>query len=87
MRLVTAVLVAAAVCLAASVEARAHGTYVAYYEPCCAPPVVVTSCGAPAPVAYPSYGVVRTRYRPVLGGRVTRGRYVDGPVIYGSYWW
>lgn len=71
--------------------AEAHGTYVTYYQPTVAyyqPAVVSTGCAhtayyAPAPaVAYQPVARVRTRYRPILGGSVTRVRYGYAPVYY-----
>jgi len=56
----------------------------AYYAPapvttCCAP-APVTAYYAPAPtVAYYPTAVATTRYRPILGGTITRWRYVNRP--------
>jgi hypothetical protein len=51
-----------------------------YYAP--APPVTYASY-APAPtVAYQPVARVRTRYRPLLGGTVSRVRYGYAPVYY-----
>jgi len=56
---------------------------------CCAPtccaPEATTAYYAPAPttVYYAATPVVTTRYRPILGGTVTRTRYVYQPVTYG----
>jgi hypothetical protein len=86
MRLLAVVLVASVFCLLAVADAHAHVTYVAY-DPCCSPPVVMATFYAPAPaVVYPSTTAVRSRYRPLLGGSVTRVRYVDAPVVYASPW-
>ncbi|MGD9633082.1 MAG: hypothetical protein AB7G28_11905 [Pirellulales bacterium] len=51
-------------------------TYSTYYAPA---PVAVAP--APTTVYYPS-AVPVTRYRPFLGGSVTRWRYVNQPVVY-----
>jgi hypothetical protein len=85
-RLLVAV-VALAIGLAAAESARAQ-VYRAYYP---APaPVAVTSYYAPGPVAYapapttvyypaaPAV-VATTRYRPLIGGSITRWRYVNRP--------
>lgn len=45
---------------------------------------------APAPIAYGDSVVVRWRYRPILGGTVTRMRFVNygyAPAYYGPLWW
>jgi hypothetical protein len=63
--------------------------YVTYYSPavpvtaCYAPaPVVYTSYYAPAPVvAYQPVAIARTRYRPILGGTVTRVRPAYSPFV------
>ncbi|MCC6494391.1 MAG: hypothetical protein IT424_15375 [Pirellulales bacterium] len=74
-------------CSTLASAARAEFGYVAY-EPaatCCKSPVVVTSYYAPAPCAVYSGPVVGwTRYRPILGGVVTRLRYAtyDAPPAY-----
>lgn len=72
--------------------AQAQIAYVSYYAP--APvysqPVVYTSnyvpyttYYAPAPaVSYQPVARVRTRYRPILGGSVTRVRYGYAPVYH-----
>jgi hypothetical protein len=45
-------------------------------------PVVYSSFYAPAPVVgFQPAAVVRTRYRPILGGSVTRVRPVYSPVV------
>lgn len=54
--------------------------YVTYYAP--ATPVVHTSYFAPTPVVgYQPVAVTRTRYRPILGGTVTRVRPAYAPVV------
>lgn len=73
-------------------EAQAQVGYVTYYQPAVAyyqpAPVAYTSYyPAPAFVSTPAYQPVtrvRTRYRPILGGRVTRYRtyYAPAPVVY-----
>lgn len=71
--------------LVQTVEAQVG--YVAYYAApaCCAPaPVVVTSYYAPVPVvAYQAFPVATTRWRPILGGTVTRIRPAYAPVVIG----
>jgi hypothetical protein len=53
-----------------------------YYAPVPAAPVVQTSYYAPAPaVAYRPVPVATTRYRPILGGTVTRIRTGYAPVV------
>lgn len=76
-------------------QSQSNAQYVTYYSPVVAPaPTVVYSpvVSAPAPVAYtvarpvvvsPAYApvaVTRTRWRPFLGGTVTRVRYGYAPV-------
>jgi hypothetical protein len=86
MRSLAVVLAAWALCLFAASAVRANEVYVAY-DPCCATPVAVTTYYTPVPpVAFGSPAVVRTRYRPVLGGRVTRIRSVNAPAVYASPW-
>jgi hypothetical protein len=83
--------------LGAPSDAQAHVPYVTYYQPVTvySPPVVVTPHGvhyAPAPhtvyyapvptVSYRPVARVRTRYRPLLGGTVTRVRYRYAPVYH-----
>ena len=70
-------------------SAEAHGLYVTYYQPAVvAAPLGCSNCAyttyyAPAPaVAYQPVARVRTRYRPILGGSVTRVRYGYAPVYY-----
>jgi hypothetical protein len=54
--------------------------WVTYYPT--AAPVVYTSYYAPAPVVgYQPAAVVRTRYRPILGGTVTRVRPIYSPFV------
>lgn len=45
----------------------------------------VVAAPAPVPVAYPAPVVTTTRWRPILGGTVTRVRYgyAPAPVLYG----
>lgn len=74
-------------CLLLSTSAQAHIGYVAY-DPCCAPPVIYTSYYAPLPAAvYSPAVVVRSRYRPLLGGTVARTRVVASPVVYAPCCW
>ena len=78
--------VALAVVWAAAESAKAQ-VYQVYYP--AAAPVAVTSYYAPAPaplmyapaptVAYYPQAVATTRYRPLIGGTVTRWRYVNRP--------
>jgi hypothetical protein len=90
-------LVACLLWLGAQSDARAQVAYVTYYQPMTvySPPVVVTPQVvhyAPAPhtvyyappttVSYEPVARVRTRYRPILGGSVTRVRYRYAPVHY-----
>lgn len=79
------------VSLAWAGHAEAQVAYVTYYAPAvpvttyCAPPtpVMYTSYYAPAPVVgYQAVPVVRTRYRPFLGGTVTRIRTGYAPVVF-----
>ena len=69
-------------------EAKAQVAYVTYYQPMTvySPPVVYTPHTvyyAPAPaVSYQPVARVRTRYRPILGGTVTRVRYSYAPVYH-----
>jgi len=87
MKMRVIVFVALAVCLLAVSSAQAHVTFVAY-DPCCAPPVAFTAYYVPAPaVMYPPAAVVRSRYRPLRGGSVTRVRYVTAPAAYASPWY
>ena len=82
-------------------SASAQVAYMTYYQPVYpaavvapAPPVVYTSYYAPTTVkTYQPVARVRTRYRPILGGSVTRVRYgyaptyttyyTPAPVVYG----
>ena len=90
-------LVACLLWLGAQSDARAQVAYVTYYQPMTvySPPVVVTPqvvhyaptphtvYYVPAPtVSYQPVARVRTRYRPFLGGTVTRVRYRYAPVYY-----
>ena len=76
MRTAAALLLGCLLWCANPTKSNAHGTYVTYY----APPVVYTSCYAPPAVAYQPVARYRTRYRPFLGGTVTRVRYGYAPV-------
>jgi hypothetical protein len=94
-RFLSALVVVAAVSIATQAQAQVYQVYypapvATYYAPA---PVAVAPAPvavAPAPVAvapapvtvyYPSYptAVATTRYRPLLGGTITRWRYVDRP--------
>ena len=88
-------LVACLLWLGAQSDARAQVAYVTYYQPMTvySPPVVVTPQTVyytpqtvyytPAPaVSYQPVARVRTRYRPILGGSVTRVRYRYAPVYH-----
>ncbi len=81
-------LVACLLWLGAQSDARAQVAYVTYYQPMTvySPPVVVapqTVYYTPAPaVSYQPVARVRTRYRPILGGTVTRVRYRYAPVYH-----
>ncbi len=81
-------LVACLLWLGVQSDARAQVAYVTYYQPMTvySPPVVCTPHTvyyAPAPtVSYKPVARVRTRYRPFLGGTVTRVRYGYAPVYY-----
>jgi len=79
-------LVACLFFIGAQSDAQAQVAYVSYYQPMTvySPPVVYTPQTvyyAPAPtVSYQPVARVRTRYRPFLGGSVTRVRYRYAPV-------
>ena len=77
MKTTLALIVAMALWLGSDVEAEAHHPYVTYYAP--VPHAVYY---APAPVVYQPVARVRTRYRPFLGGSVTRVRYGYAPTYY-----
>ncbi len=67
-------------------KTHAQVAYVTYYSPtpaCAAPAAVpVTTYYAPAPVVgYQPVPVAYTRYRPLLGGTVTRYRTAYAPVV------
>ena len=84
--------VALGLCLLVSTGAQAQVGYVGYDSAAvayCAPPVAVSTYYAPAPaVVYQPTAVVRTRWRPLLGGSVTRVRYGYAPVVYAApRWW
>lgn len=89
MKLLAVALVAFAFCLLAGSGAQAQMAYYYPAEPaCCRPPVAVTTYYALAPaVVYERAAVVRTRYRPLLGGAVTRVHYRRAPVVYARRWW
>ena len=64
---------------------QAQVPYVTFYQPVTVyqpvlPPPTVVYYAPPAPVAYQPVARVRTRYRPLLGGTVTRVRYGYAPV-------
>jgi hypothetical protein len=93
MKYVAVMLVAIAACLACESQCQAQIVQVgyqpvtAYYAPVPVTtyyaPAPVTTYYAPAPVTTVSYQPVaryRTRYRPILGGTVTRVRYGYTPV-------
>ncbi len=88
MKTLAAFVVACLLWLGVHGDAQAQVGYVTYYQPVTvySPPVVYTSyspCCAPAPaVGYEPVARVRTRYRPFLGGSVTRVRYGYAPVYY-----
>lgn len=72
--------------LAFAQKVQAQLAYVTYYSPTTvyyAPaPVAVTSYYAPAPVVtYQPVSIAHTRYRPILGGTVTRYRTAYAPVV------
>ena len=74
---------------------KSQAQYVTYYSPVVAAPArvvvyrpVVPVVAAPAPVAYTvarPVAYARTRWRPILGGTVTRVRYGYSPVTYYGY--
>lgn len=73
------------VCLVLSGRTEAQ-VWVTRYQPVTAfyapAPIVQTSFFAPGPVVgYQPVAVARTRYRPILGGTVTRVRPVWSPVV------
>ncbi|MCG8450587.1 MAG: hypothetical protein MI725_13545 [Pirellulales bacterium] len=81
-------LVAAALWLGAQSDAAAQIAYVTYYQPATVYSPVVANCAVPrvayyapaAPaVAYQPVARYHTRYRPFLGGTVTRVRYGYAP--------
>ncbi len=95
MRRIVFALTALTACVVAGSHAEAQVGYLAY-EPVdaacgCEPPVAVTAEYAPAPAtAYDHPAVMRSRYRPLLGGVVTRLRYVNYgyvPASYAPAWW
>lgn len=89
MKRVVTLLAAAIVGVAMMNQAKAQVAHVTYF----APPVPVTTFFAPAPVVHTSFfapapvvayqpvQVARTRYRPILGGSVTRYRTGFAPVV------
>ena len=88
MKTIAAVLVGCLCWLAIESDAQAQVAYVTYYQPMTvySPPVPCASHAvyyAPAPaVTYQPVARVRTRYRPILGGTVTRVRYGYAPVYH-----
>lgn len=74
--------------LGAQSDVQAEVACVTYYQPMIvySPPIMVaphTVCCAPVPtVSYHPVASVRTRYRPILGGTVTRVRYRYAPVYH-----
>ncbi|HEX6961882.1 MAG TPA: hypothetical protein VF175_08455 [Lacipirellula sp.] len=81
--------------LVAGSQAAAQVAYVAY-DPVdavcgCESPVAVTAWYAATPTyVYGDPVVMRARYRPILGGVVTRLRYVNygyAPAYYAPGWW
>ncbi len=78
-------LVGGILCWMAGSEVQAQVAYVTYYAapPCAAPaPIVRTTYYAPAPVVgYQPVPIATTRYRPFLGGSVTRIRTGYAPVV------
>lgn len=84
MKYLACVLLASALWLASGQEAQAQCRQVVYYQPVTTyyAPVPVTTYYAPpvTTVAYQPVARVRTRYRPILGGSVTRVRYGYTPV-------
>ncbi|NOY41794.1 MAG: hypothetical protein GXP26_08160 [Planctomycetes bacterium] len=77
MKTSVALLVAAALWLGSAADVQAHTPYVTYFHP--VPHAVYY---APAPVVYQPVARVHTRFRPILGGRVTRVRYGYAPAYY-----
>jgi len=77
MKTALALLIAAALWLGSGTDVQAHHPHVAYFHP--VPHAVYY---APAPVVYRPVARVRTRYRPFLGGSVTRVRYGYAPAYY-----
>ncbi len=73
--------------------ARADDGYVVYdsVDCGCEEPIFVASYPAPAvPAVYGGPAAMRWRYRPLLGGTVTRIRYVNYgyiPSYYAPFWW
>jgi len=90
MRKIALLLVSAALWLGAQADAEAQIAYVTYYQPmtvyspCCAPQPVYYAAVAPA-VAYQPVAQYYTRYRPFLGGTVTRVRYGYAPAYVAPY--
>ena len=84
MKTALAFLMATALWLGTSADVQAHSPYFTYYHPA-AHAVYYNSAPAvyyaPAPVVYQPVVRVRTRYRPILGGRVTRIRYGYAPAV------
>jgi hypothetical protein len=97
MKTLAVLLVGCLLWLGAPSDAQAQVAYVTYYQPMTvySPPVVYaapqtvyyapapTVAYAPAPaVTYEPVARVRTRYRPLLGGTISRVRYGYAPVYY-----
>jgi hypothetical protein len=96
MKRITLLLMVVALWTVMHLPAEAQVPYVTYYQPVTVyhpAPVVYQSYYAPAPApvlvaapvaAYQPVTRVRTRYRPLLGGTVTRSRsfYAPSPVVY-----
>jgi hypothetical protein len=77
MKTALAFLIATALWFGTSADVQAHSPYFTYYHPA-ARAVYYNS----APVVYQPIVRVRTRYRPILGGRVTRVRYGYAPAYH-----
>lgn len=74
-------LIGTALWLGLESKSTAQVVYTTYYQPAptCQP---VNVYYAPPTVAYQPVARVRTRYRPLLGGTVTRVRYGYAPAYY-----
>ena len=76
--------------VANSAEAQVYQAYypapvTAYYAPAPVYSAPVPVYSAPAAVYYPPTVVATTRYRPLIGGTVTRWRYVNPPTPVSYY--